>query len=229
MAELHSRKGGAEENTDEFPNPYRPDQIQATVKRRCDPSGGFMEEVWADFFAWTSCMRLYFGNRPADEVYRDMTLALRNLAAIDAIRRLAERPADSETTDDASTRRQVLRLGLRTMFGDLRANDGFRQAIQAVESRVSEVDLNVDFAKIGVETEQRYMEVIWKPMMMFMGIALFSCADEKQTALQYRRCEEEFGAMPALQILRDNSITGESAKRLFASIRGSPVKRTVQN
>ena len=40
---------------------YAPDRIRATVERRCDPKSGFIEEVWADLYAWVSSMQLFSG------------------------------------------------------------------------------------------------------------------------------------------------------------------------
>ena len=52
---------------------YSSDQLRATVERRCDPSSGFVEELWADFYAWVSSMQLFSGNWPAVQVYRNLT------------------------------------------------------------------------------------------------------------------------------------------------------------
>jgi hypothetical protein len=202
---------------------YAPDQLRSTIERRCNPSSGFIEEVWADFYSWISCMRLFFQNWAAQQVYRDMTLALRSLAAIDAMRRIAENTTDQETIDEASTRRCVLRIGLRTMLGDFRKDDDFGSSLHLTTE-----DFAVDFARIGVETEDRFNKVLWNPMFFYGVAAARSTPVEQELTRLYARCEEKFGANPALTILRDNPIDDSNLHQLFGkppstSARSHPV------
>lgn len=186
-------------------SPYAPPHIEATVNHRCDPSSGFIEEVWADFYAWISSMRLFLGNWPANTVYQGLSLALRNLAMIDAIRRLAESATDKETIDEASTRRSVLRLGLRTLMGDLRVNDDFVRTLG-----LSEDDLSVDFAAIGVKTDRRYEEAIFNPMMASIFLMIRLLPNEEELKSRHMRYEQKLGKNPALKMLSDGAFSSET-------------------
>jgi hypothetical protein len=161
--------------------------------------------IWADFYAWISSMRLFLGNWPANTVYQGLSLALRNLAMIDAIRRLAESATDKETIDEASTRRSVLRLGLRTLMGDLRVNDDFVRTLG-----LSEDDLSVDFAAIGVKTDRRYEEAIFNPMMASIFLMIRLLPNEEELKSRHMRYEQKLGKNPALKMLSDGAFSSET-------------------
>ena len=192
-------------------NGYAPDRIRATVERRCDPASGFIEEVWADNYAWVSSMQLFSGHWPAEQIYRHLTLALRNLATIDAMRRAAEGAIDPHEIDDASTRRDVLRIGLSLQFGNLRQNDDFRNAIDLRDKS----DWDVDMVNISLESEERYYKVLWIPMIARSLAAVASLPKEEELALLYARCQQEFGPQPALKILRAHPINKSNVGQLF--------------
>jgi hypothetical protein len=196
---------------------YSPEQLKATLDRRCDAQGGFMEELYADFYAWTSCMRLFFGHRPAAQVYRALSLALRNIALLDAVRRLAERATDVETLDDASSRRQILRLGLRRLFGDLRADDKWRNNLRTVTPRVTEADFNVDFAQIGVDVEERYKQKIWDPFFVAALPMVMTLPSRDRLAKMHQWCNKEYGETPALKILRECPVDAKVSARIIAA------------
>jgi len=193
---------------------YAPDRIRATVDRRCDPRSGFIEEVWADMYAWVSSMQLFSGNWPAEQVYRHLTLAIRNLATIDAARRMFGGPIDPHDVDDASTRRNVLRIGLSMQFGFLRENDDFRNAIALRDK--SEWDL--DMVNINLETDDRYHRILWSPMFAPMLAAITSAPKEEQLSSLYARCQQEFGPQPGLKILSSNSINKSKVEQLFQNL-----------
>ena len=193
---------------------YSPDRIRATVERRCDPKSGFIEEVWADLYAWVSSMQLFSGNWPAEQVYRHLTLAIRNLATIDAARRMFGGPIDPHDVDDASTRRNVLRIGLSTQFGFLRQNDDFRNAIDLRDK--SEWDL--DMVNINLETDDRYHRILWTPMFAPMLAAITSTPKEGELNSLYARCQQEFGPQPGLKILGDHPINKSKVEQLFHNL-----------
>jgi hypothetical protein len=145
-----------------------------------------------------------------------MSLAMRNIAMLDAVRRMAERATDVESTDDATSRRQILRLGLRRLFGDLRADDNWRKNLRAVEPRVTEADLNVDFARIGIDTDERYMQNIWNPFFAYALPIMLQTPDDPRRAKMHERCQRDYGEAPSLKILHENPIDADHAKRIFA-------------
>jgi hypothetical protein len=193
---------------------YSPDQLRATVERRYDPASGFIEELWADFYAWGSSMQLFSGNWPADQVYRNLTLAMRNLATIDAMRRIAERDTNPQTIDDVSTRRAVLRIALALEFGDLRQNDDYRNALHLRDPS----DWDVDMVGISLETEGRYHRDLWQPLCVRGFAEARSIPDEQQLASLYARCQQEFGVNPAEKILREHPITMRNVSQLVQNL-----------
>ncbi len=193
---------------------YAPDRIRATVERRCDPKSGFIEEVWADIYAWVSSMQLFSGHWPAEQVYRHLTLALRNLATIDAMRRMVGGPIDPHDVDDASTRRNVLRIGLSLQFGFLRENDDFRNAIDLRNKS----DWDLDMVNINLETDDRYHRILWNPMTAAMLTAISSIPKEEELTSLYARCQQEFGPQPGLKILRANPINKSNVEQLFQNL-----------
>ena len=69
-------------------------------------------------------------------VYRHLTLALRNLETIDAMRRTAESATDPHEVDDASARRSIApESALSIQFGSLGENDDFRNRWSRPEVR----------------------------------------------------------------------------------------------
>jgi hypothetical protein len=193
---------------------YAPDQIRATVERRCDPQSGFIEEVWADLYAWVSSMQLFSGHWPAEQVYRNLTLALRNIETIDAMRRTVGDPIDPHDVDDASTRRNVLRIGLSIQFGRLRENDDFRNAIDLRNKS----DWDVDMVNINLETDDRYHRILWNPMAAAMLTAIRSIPNEEELTSLYARCQQEFGPQPGLKILRAHPINKSTMEQLFQNL-----------
>ena len=190
---------------------YAPDQVRTTVQRRCDPASGFIEEVWADRYAWVAAMQLFSGNWPAEQVYRHLTLALRNLETIDAMRRVAEGAIDRHEVDDASARRNVLRIGLSFQFGFLREDDGFRNAIDLRDKS----DWDVDMVNINLETDGQYHRILWNPMAAAISTAIRSLPKEDELTALYARCQQEFGPQPGLKILRANPINKSNVGQLF--------------
>jgi hypothetical protein len=190
---------------------YAPDQIRATVERRCDPTSGFIEEVWADHYAWVSSMQLFSGHWPPQQIYRHLTLALRNLATIDATRRTAEGAVDPHEIDDASARRDVLRIGLSLQYGNLRQNDDSRNAIDLRNKS----DWDVDMVNVSLETDERYHNVLWIPMTARTLAAVASLPKEEELALLYAKCQQEFGSQSGLKILRDHPINKSNVGQLF--------------
>lgn len=193
---------------------YAPHQIRATVERRCDPRSGFIEEVWADIYAWVSSMQLFSGHWPAEQVYRHLTLALRNLETIDAMRRTVGDPIDPHDVDDASTRRNVLRIGLSLQFGFLRKNDDFRNAIDLRNKS----DWDIDMVHINLETDNRYHQILWNPMAAAMFSAISSIPKEEELTSRYARCQQKFGPQPGLKILRDHPINKSNVEQLFQNL-----------
>jgi hypothetical protein len=175
---------------------YNGKKVDDLIRYRLDPSNGYIEEVWADFYAWTACMRLFFGNWPASTVYSAMSLAIRNLATIEAYRRMAVGEVDPRTVDATSSRRHVLRLGLRTLMGDLRQNDDFCQMTQ-----LSDEELSVDFALIGEEVDDRYDRDVWQPMSIGVATVARAIRSPEYLAQKYSRYEAEYGPNPTFKIL----------------------------
>ncbi len=188
-------------------SPYSPQQLQRTLERRCNPTGEFLEEVWADHYACITCMQLYSGVWPAaDVVYPAISLAMRNIATVDAIRRLAKGgAATAPNLDDASSRRNILRYGFRTLLGDLRENDDYRRAMHLCES-----DLDSDFAAISTDIDQRYFEEFWNPIMAAIGAATLSAPSEQDLSLVHMKLEREFGPDAPRKVLKDCPINDKS-------------------
>lgn len=193
---------------------YAPDLIRATVERRSDPASGFIEEVWADLYAWVSAMQLFSGHWPAEQVYRHLTLAMRNVETIDAMRRTAEGSIDSHDVDDASARRNVLRIALSFQFGFLRENDDARNAV----SLRDESDWDVDMVHINLETDNDYHRILWNPMSAAILATIGSIPNEQQLASLYDRCQEKFGTNPGLTLLRDHPISRSNGSDLFQDL-----------
>ena len=110
-----------------------------------------------------------------------------------------------------STRRAVLRIGLRHKFGDLRENDDWRNGIQLRD----ESDWKVDMIKISIETDERYQQVVWNPMCVRAFSDMLSIPNEHELASRYARCQQEFGDRPAVKILSERPINTSNVGHLF--------------
>ena len=138
---LRAIAGIVASNRQKFDASHSQARIEANHARRSVPNSPFIEEVWADFYAWTSCMRLFFGNWPATTVYRGMCLGLINLASVDAMHRLAENTGRWDVADDMGARRRVLRFAMMEFVNEVRSNEAFREHVGLRERRISQSTL----------------------------------------------------------------------------------------
>jgi len=182
---------------------YGPSEIEETIRRRSDPAGEFVQEIWADFYAWAATAREYtLGGFPPHTVFEALALALRNLATIDALRRIAERQGRDSTVDEVSARRHILRMLLRTHFGDLRKDDGYIK----LSGIPPEALATADFNEISQETEDRYHRHVWDPMMRQLGGVLVAASNQDAVKASYEQLRVRFGDEPAVLILRDRPV-----------------------
>jgi hypothetical protein len=192
---------------------YSPQKVREATLRRGGSESSFVEEVWADFYGWTACMRLFLGSCRPETVHSAVCLALRNLVTIDSIERIGEGSAGRETMDDLSARRRLLRMLLTNFIGDVRANPEFQE-----NSGLSERDLAVDITAIANDVDNRYYQGVWKPMMTQVFRLLFAeLPSDVVLAARHAFLQKEFGPDPALRILQENSIDSNYYDRVLAS------------
>jgi hypothetical protein len=197
-----ARAGGAEG----FDHHWSSEVVEADRQRRRLPGGPFIEELWADFYASRECLELFLGNWPVRTVYRGMCLALCSLGAVLTLAKLAENRGDWEALRDFPARRRVLLLLLQSVFSDPRFSKALQQRTGVTAER-----LDVDFTSVALETEQRFNDHIWGPMLSHAFRFLHSSALPPRAELLalHASLESQFGPDPALYILRATAIDAD--------------------
>lgn len=184
-------------------DPYGPTHVDATIRRRSDPAGEFIQEIWADFYAWSVTAREYtLGGFPPHTVFQSLGLALRNLATIDALRRLAEKQGGDSTVDEVTARRHILLTLLQAHFGKDRGDDRYVEMSGIPAAALA----SADFSEINQEIEDRYHHRFWNPMMQQLIGILLAVSNKDAVAPSYAKLQAKYGDEPAELILQSRPV-----------------------
>jgi hypothetical protein len=165
----------------------------------------FIEEVWADYYAWLACVRMFAGSFPSTLLLRAIFLARNNMSTMLFLKQVEDSRGDSNQIFHGQMNHSVIAMYGINQF--LKEN-GHIGGVTGLEI--------LNFGPLLKRASDEHRRAVLDPMLM-ESIESTRTVDQWPESLKqtmYQRLEREFGPDPVLTILRDKPIDGASGRRL---------------